>query len=73
MFASRIVAFTCGSGGCGGSFLESQVAPEGNFSSFGRHGGPGCAWRAIWDFLGSSSPFEVILFRTVSGAKTFAK
>ena len=63
MFASRIVAFTCGSGGCAGSFLESQVALEGHFSGFGRHSGPGCAWRAILGFLGSAGPFDVILFR----------
>ena len=46
-------------------FLECQGAVEGHFSGFGRHSGPGCAWRAIFGFLGSASPFEVILFRSV--------
>ena len=51
------------------SFLECQGALEGHFSGFGRHSGPGCAWRAVLGFLGSSGPFDVILFRSVSGAK----
>ena len=73
VLASRIVELTCCPWGFCGSFWESQGALEGNFSCFGRHSGSGCAWRAISGFLGSSGPFEVILFRTVSGAKISEK
>ena len=51
------------------SFLGCQGALEGHFSGFGRHSGPGCAGRAILGFLESTSPFDVILCRSVSGAK----
>ena len=62
MLASRIVELSC-------LFWSARVLWKVFVSGFGRHSGPGCAWRAILGFLGSSGPFDVIFFRSVSGAK----